>query len=94
MSLRTTFSNNMPRMPGGWQSWRIKLGCVVVLALLYGGFVWHMTQQHITPRPVSMDIPVSLVRVPPAPPPPVPPIEIVLPPVPVFPPPDLHLRHG
>ncbi|MBO1323696.1 hypothetical protein K2X14_00820 [Acetobacter sp. TBRC 12305] len=93
MLLRSAPPKNMPKMPGGWSLWRIKIGCVLVLAAVYGGFVWYTAHQKIPPQLIH--IPVMVIR--PAPPkaPPAPPIQMQQPAAPpAFPVPNLRAGRG
>ncbi|MFT9016197.1 MAG: hypothetical protein ABF990_10740 [Acetobacter sp.] len=92
MLLRSAPPQNMPKMPGGWSLWRIKIGCVFVLAAVYGGFVWYTAHQKI-PREL-IHIPATVIRMPQPPAPPAPPILLQQPPTPSFPTPDLRPGRG
>ncbi|MFT8419769.1 MAG: hypothetical protein ABF636_13215 [Acetobacter sp.] len=67
---------DMPKMPRGW-GWQIKLGCLLALVGLYGGFMWHVTHQKIRPVMERVDIPVAVVALPKPPAPPAPPIAML-----------------
>ncbi|OUJ13593.1 hypothetical protein [Acetobacter okinawensis] len=73
MLLRSAPPKDMPKMPNGW-GWQIKLGCLLALAGVYGGFMWHVTHQKIRPVMERVDIPVTVVAPPKPPAPPAPPI--------------------
>lgn len=79
MLLRSAPPDHMPKMPRGW-GWQIKLGCLVALVGLYGGFMWHVTHQKIRPIMERVDIPVMVVAPVQPPAPPTPPIAMVSPP--------------
>ncbi|MFT9067368.1 MAG: hypothetical protein ABF420_04895 [Acetobacter syzygii] len=95
MLLRSVPPKHMPKMPRGW-GWQIKLGCLVVLGGLYGGFMWHITHQKVRPVMERIDIPVMVLAPPKPPAPPTPPIAMQPPPpVTVADPPSLpgYSRH-
>ncbi|MGG6428901.1 hypothetical protein [Acetobacter ghanensis] len=93
MLLRSAPPDNMPKMPTGW-GWQIKLGCLVVLVGLYGGFMWHVTHQKIRPIMERIDIPLTVVAAPKPPAPPAPPIAMLPPPAVDAVPPPVLPGHG
>ncbi len=100
MLLRSSLAESVPSMPRSRWQWRIRVGCLVCLMLVYGLLMWRMTH---TPRShneraaasaAMLRIPVKLLapeRIVPAPV--APPIVLEAPPPAVFAPPVLSRGH-
>jgi hypothetical protein len=94
MLLRSSLADSMPPMPRSRWQWRIRVGCLACLVLVYGVLMWRMTHAprshdgRVASSAAVLRIPVKLIAPEPIAPAPVaPPIVLESPPPAVFAPP-------